>query len=423
MKMHEKYLEVLKLVDDYITIKEWATKFVQIYHNEISLEKDKKTIVRNSTKSISALISTEKWGNNISIDTSKKDKRIKYTIIKQKEDIMNIDPKDNKKIAFKVIMDDLKYMDYDYKLPNREDDYNHFENAELSGYKYYIAFQMAIRNKDVIEISKKLDYISEIITNNSISNSLRDWICEIEYWEDIFEEEHPKPTIDSDSKNEYIFIAELPLTKFKEEMDFSIDKKEFTKENYKSAIVLKIIADYLQHKLIKEYCIYKDGYFFINSQGYFNPEEVIDDNSIDKDNYNTNKLEDSIKAFINTLIDRKTNHLKKTADLFFMYDYSKKEEEKRREENNVAVDANDVDYNYYTPVPINQIIKLILTKHHGIEIEKLKVTYTYDECLEKYEELTKYEVSFYTGEKTIKTKIDLMEKFIEEKLYKYILFY
>jgi hypothetical protein len=431
MKKHEKYLEVLKSFNGYITIEEWATKFVKVYPEETNQEKDKKTIVRDLTKNISALISTKKWDNYISIDTSKKPKKIKYDINKQKEDIISTNIKQSKYIPFETLMsalqdDDDDYNEYDYdceddddyddndedKFRNRNKHYNHFENAKFNGYRYYIAFQMAIRNKDVIEISKKLDYISEIIMNNSVSSDFRDWICGIESWEDIYQGKPPELTINSDSKKKLIEIAKMPLVDFINDIDFEINTKEFKKENSQSAIFLKIIADYLQNKLIKEYYIYKDGYYFINDLGYFNPEEVMDNNSIDKDDCHIHELQDSIKEFITTLIDCKTNHLKKTADMFFMYDYSKKAKV-------IKTEASDND----AQTAINKKIKFILTKYHGIEIKNNKTILTYDECLEKYEGLIEYEVSFYTGEETIKDKINLMEKFIEQKLYKYILFY
>ena len=94
-----------------------------------------------------------------------------------------------------------------------------------------------------------------------------------------------------------------------------------------------------------------------------------------------------------------------SADMFFMYDYFKR----REEENNSVLCALD--------------IKCELTKYHGIKIKGFKERFTYDECLEKYEEFKNLEASFYYTEKTINEKIAQMIDFIDNKQYRFILFY
>lgn len=264
---------------------------------------------------------------------------------------------------------------------------------------------MAIRNKDVLEITQKLDYVKKIVEDCESLKKFEDWLLGIIDWEDKYEGNSPEFIIDSELKKECIFNAKLPTTKFKEELDFLTAEKKFKNEKSEAVISLKIIADYLQEKLLNEYHIYKDGYYFINDGEYFDPEEVIGSDSIYKYDFNTYNLEDDIKLVIDKFINRKQNNMENTADMFFMYDYYR-----NRKAN------NDLDF-YVTD------LKFELTKYHGITINSLKQTFSYDDCLKRYEEFKDSKASFYTTEKTISEKIKIMEKFIDEKLYKYILFY
>lgn len=70
-----------------------------------------------------------------------------------------------------------------------------------------------------------------------------------------------------------------------------------------------------------------------------------------------------------------------------MYDYFKK----RKEENNLTLCTLD--------------IKCELTKYHGIKIEGFEERFSYDECLERYEEFKDLKASFIDGEKIISKKI------------------
>lgn len=402
MKQHEKYLEVLKMFDDFITIKEWAIKFDEIYPSNTKK-------IRGIQKSITSLVSTGKWSNMLLEDKGVKPKRIKYSLC-EKEDIENNihQTKSVKAVSvinFQDLMRALEYLPDDYDLPHRYE-YEYFENkGKCVGYKEYIAFEMAIRNKDVLEITNKLDYIDEILEKYQASSDYKDWLRRIEYWENIFDGESPEFSINSEQKKEYIFIAELPLNEFKQEIDFMDIEKELTIEKSKDIISLKIIADYLQNRLVNKYSIYKEGYYFIKDGEEFDPDNVIDSDSIFKHDFNTNKLDDDMKLVIDKLLNRKINNIKQTADMFFMYDYYRKKEEEKLL-NNLTLD-----------------IKLELTKYHGIKIEGFKEKISYDECVERYEEFKDLKASFYDVEKTISKKLKYMINFIDEERYKFILFY
>ena len=126
MKMHEKYLEVLKTFDDFVTLKEWAIKFNETYPTDSKDEYDAK--IRKIAKSISSLVSTGKWSDMLIIDKNLKPKKIKF--IRNKQDqINNIQKKiyiskssrEVKTINFKHMMDAIDGLIDDPDLPSRND--------------------------------------------------------------------------------------------------------------------------------------------------------------------------------------------------------------------------------------------------------------------------------------------------------------
>lgn len=409
MKRHEQYLAVLKTFDDFVTTNEWAIKFNEIYPSKTKDEYSVK--IRKIDKSISSLLSTGKWANIILIDKNTKPKKIKYNTNETLNDdidkniILTNNPRGAKSINFKELMKAIEYLPDDYGLPQREE-YSHFENnAHCVGYREYIAFEMAVRNPSVIDITKKLDYIDEIIEKYTSLDNFKDWIRGIEDWEDKFEDKSPELTIDVKQKKEYISNANLPIDEFIKEIDFlDIEREHITKES-QVIINLKIIADYLQNILVKKYCIYKDGYYFIKDTLEFDPDNVVDYDSFQKHDYNTYDLDEYKKSVTDRIVKSNKDNMKEIADMFFMYDYLKF----RKEDNSTDLSILD--------------IKCELTKYHGINIESFKEKFTYDECLERYEEFKNLEANFIEGEKTISNKIKYMIDFIDNEEYKFILFY
>lgn len=415
MKRYEKYIEALKTFDDFVTKDEWVEKIIELYPEELEgakklNSKEKRTPFGKLKKVLPSRIQNKKCKTAI-----KKDKETdKYKYIHEDQRINEEDnnngqltknPNGIKTISFKELMKAIEYLPDDYDLPQREE-YTYFENnAHCVGYKEYIAFEMAIRNKDVIHISEKLDYLDEVIEKYSSSSDFKDWLRGIEYWEDLFEGESPASMIDSKQEKEYIFVAKLPMIKFKQEIEFLTNEKEFINGKPEAVIHLKIIADYLQNLLIYKYCIYKDGYYFIKDTLEFDPDSVVDYDSFQKHDYNTSELDEYKKSVTDRIVKGNENNMKEIADMFFMYDYLQ-----HRKENNST--------NLYA---LN--IKCELTKYHGIEIEGYKEKLTYDECLERHEEFKDLKASFVDGERTISDKIDYMIDFIEHEQYKFILFY
>lgn len=412
MKKHEKYLETLKTFSDYVTIDEWAHKFAKIYPDEAkNTEESEKTAIRKLIKNITSLVSTGKWSDVLSIDRHTKPQKVKYITDDDKEKIAhkeaNIDDgsKGVKSIKFESFMESIKLLPNDEDLPSRAS-YSYLENiGDIHGYKEFIAFEMAKKSKNVIDITQKLDYIKKIIDGNQKNlERLTNWLLDYIYWEHDFEGDAPESTINPELKKEYLFIAELPANNFIEKIDFLITEKEPSNEKSESVLCLKVIADYLQNKLKEEYFIYKEGYFFLNDEGYFHPDQLIH-LDIMCDKFSTSNLRDEIKLTIGKIINRKTDNIKQNADMFFIYDYYNK----RKAEDNTHCCILD--------------IKFELTKYHGIEIEGIEEKLSYDECLTRYEEFKGLKASFYTVEKTITNKLKLMEEFIDKELYRYILFY
>lgn len=452
MKQHEKYLEVLKKCANYVTIREWATKFIEMYPDEIKkLKENEKDIERRIVKSITSLVSTGKWSNTLHIDKAKKPQKIMYiSDEKQRKDILSENihlsksSRDVKSMNFKLLMEELENISENYDLPQRHDDKycgtketKGIEQIDICQFNSSIVFEMAIRNKKVIEIINKLKYIKELKNKYPY---LQGHIYLFPFIED---EEKDPYTVTKELEREYISIAEQEISVFKNELEFSIDtdfsdnynenwsndmtndgidisdydvatdelifeykiknpkKKTIVDSNNLDFGKLNIIVEYLENKLKYEYFIYPEGYHEgLNKNSY---EEVIKLDSIEEDIFKDNEITEDIKVALEKFRALKPTHTKEIADMFYIYDYYNK----RKDDEELGLYAQD--------------IKFKLTLHHGIEIKKLKKRFSYDECYDRKKELEKLKASFYYTEKTITDKAKLMEKFIDKKLYRFIL--
>lgn len=460
MKMHEKYLEALKTFSSHVTISEWANKFVKMYPNENENDKD---AIRKLIKNITSLVSTGKWSNMLLIDKSAKPQKVKYITNEPKEDnvhkniYISKSTKDVKSINFKHLMKELENLPVDYCLPHRGDpkysgdnEVKGIEQLDIYQFSSCMIFEMATRNKDVIEITNKLNYIEELKGKHPyleheecflfkpIDSNLGNGLKIV----DEDDTENTLPMLTAELEEEYVFIANLPISKFQDELDFLVDTEfsnnyngdwyeamindglddpfKITEEVYKkhkfkkstgiTAIdnksltygKLHIITEYLQDKLKNEYFIYPEGYYRGLERSC--REEVISKDLIDESIFNSTETTDSINYAIKKFRTLKPTHLEQIADMFFMYDYYTK----RRVDENLAFYAQD--------------IKAELTKYHGIEIEGLKEKFHYDDCLDMYDGFKDLKANFYTVEKSITNKIEFMEEFIDKRLYRFILF-
>jgi hypothetical protein len=85
MKIHEKYLEALKTFKDFVTISEWATKFSDMYPDELeraneqaSKQKNDTTGVRELAARISSRLSAGGYSQTVQIDDSERPRKVKY---------------------------------------------------------------------------------------------------------------------------------------------------------------------------------------------------------------------------------------------------------------------------------------------------------------------------------------------------------
>lgn len=455
MKKHEKYLEALKEFDDFVTIKEWAEKFKEKYPDDIDdKNENEKIIIRKLVKNITSLVSTGKWSSMLLIDKSTKPQKIKYTTEEQKEDKtqnihVNQSTKEVKSVNFKNLMKELKNPPGDYELPRRDDPkycgdntIKGIEQLDIYQFNSCMIFEMATRNKDVIEIIHKLDFIEE----------LKDKHPYLEYEGFLFkpldhvsDNEMQLNIITEELRIQFEAIAELPISKFIDKLEFLVDTEysnnynenwnddmindgieddpyKITDELYKkykhktlqgktliddkhlTCGKLNIIFEYLQNKLKNEYFIYPEGYYK-GLEKSCHEEVTSKDLIVEHGTFNFNEITDDMNKAIKEFRALKPTHMEEIADIFFIYDYYSK----RKADDKLTYCAQD--------------IKSELTKYHGIEIKSLKEKLNYDDCLDRFEEFKDLKASFYNVEKTITDKIKLMEEFIDNKLYRFILFY
>ena len=439
MKMHEKYLEVLKTFDDFVTLKEWAIKFNEIY---LPNSKDKYDVkIRKIEKSISSLVSTGKWSDMLVIDKNLKPKKIKF--IEDKQDKLNNiqkniylskSPREVKTINFKRMMDAIDGLIDDPDLPNRDDSeyignesIKGIEQIEIHEFNKCLLFEMAKRNNDASEIIDKLNYI----------NKLKEEYPYLEYNEPFL------PLLTVEVKEKYLDICKFSLAEFKNELEFSvditysnnynenwqnnifndkgndsfdIDKKTMKQYMFKDTTkkttlkygdlqggILKKMSLHLEKQLKNEFFIYSDGYCKEMNRDCNNQiamKELILHNTSDskKSILKRSTALKNLRAF-------KPTDTINIADMFFIYDYYKKRKK-----------------NGYT-IYIEQDLKLELTKHHKITIkdDNIENNLTYGMCLERYEELKDFDADFYIVEKSILIKLKIMQFFIDDKGYEYII--
>ena len=85
MNIQKKYLETLKLINDWTTISEWAVKFGEINpellaqaHEQALNHKNPSTGVREIAARMSSGIATGTFDGNVEIDTSERPKKVRY---------------------------------------------------------------------------------------------------------------------------------------------------------------------------------------------------------------------------------------------------------------------------------------------------------------------------------------------------------
>ena len=192
MELNKKYLEVLKTFNDYVTIREWAKKFEEMYPDDFKRIDEKarnQNTIKHKTNGHTELKRSirrnlrenENWICHIKYNKNNSSPiKVKYSQNIGKNSLEQINEsastkKDKRHIHFDEIMDELEdyekeYLSKDNNLPRR-DDYKYIGNKEIKGIEQIDAFEfsscmmllMAHRNKDVIDTISKIEYIQDLM--------------------------------------------------------------------------------------------------------------------------------------------------------------------------------------------------------------------------------------------------------------------
>lgn len=478
MKQHEKYLEALKTFDDFITIKEWSIKFVELYPDKTKNEDDS-VKMRKIEKSISSLVSTGKWSNMLLINKSTKPKKIKFITDEQKVDNIQQDihlsksPKDVKSMNFKHLMESLDNLVDDYDLPYRDDPaYIKIEKIDAFEYSSCIMLEMAHRNDVVIDIINKIEYVQDLMRepiiklrteiygffnnslvgskNNSNENiqkeqsalinqinksieSTKLLLRNIELKEPTVEDLLNNPTIKpNDEKliqimtldyfsskssflqNEYSYLLNLTQDNFEKEVEFFEDSDR-VKKLFQNK---KILDENIQY-------LYKLSAIMESLQNKLASGFDIYPNKYYKglDTPCSNNIKKFDLQTRHPRIQKVLKSLQPTIESAIQeFRKIKQSDMKKVADLFFMYDYNKKRKNNKDTTYITQDIKFELTKYHGIKLDGIDGRLTYDKCTEQYEKFVDLKANFNIGEKSITDKIRMMEDFIDSRAYRYLTF-
>lgn len=116
MKIQEKYLEALKTFNDFVTISEWAIKFAEMNPDQLENAEGyalghsiNTTGIKEIAAKISSIVSRGKFNESISIDSSERPKKVKYSTQEElDENTQNEINKDIEPLTRKDIIDNAK---------------------------------------------------------------------------------------------------------------------------------------------------------------------------------------------------------------------------------------------------------------------------------------------------------------------------
>lgn len=501
MQIYEKYLAALKAFTNYMTVREWAKKFSEMYPDDFK-EIDEKAKNQNTTKNKTnglreltkrikkSLKENEKMFSFIHINDSLSPIKVKYSKnykkkdLEEKKELAEDNKKDKKFLQCEEMSDKLETFEAEYSditndLPKRDDPkyIKKIKPIDIFEFSSCIMLEMAHRNKDVIDIINKIEYIQDLMRNpivreienlneflkknSEIKSSVNSKTTKlINEWEKSLDEniklltgksreecEEYKQKLgkseffkkDSEElirlrtldyfrdksfispnilKNEYRFILKLSLDEFKKELEFFGDRP-----NVVEFFVKNKISDentQLLHKLatIMELLQTKLKIeFFIYPNKYYKDANNDCNNNVICKNY-----------------FRKLPNTQKTLEILNKSFVQNSLNEFRKLKPTEMEDVADLFFIYdyykkalnYNENSIAKNIKYALTIFHGVEIGENKKTIermSYNDFLEEYYEFDENKLAgFYCTERNINEKIKLMENFIEKKYFKYIIF-
>ena len=300
------------------------------------------------------------------------------------------------------------------ETPKRSDvAYKTFEEMDNYNLTSYIIFLMAIRNKEVKEIVSKIKYIFEYIANNDsfldnehieehdVNIIYNDGKLEYDTFSYMIEDMDFKKNLSENQeklKQEYISIGLKPFDKFKIDLESLANENETIDLYFENlCAIIKNLFNVLRDNFLIYPCGYKSD---SNCDDIY---ELIEKKELVPYGYSElicGYLEDFKKLYKDKIL---------LADLFFIYDY-----------HNYKINQDDIADKTY----ITKNIKCALTKYHGISKKGCSSIIKYEDFSKNYSNYKNEEANFgyYITERSIRSKIAMMQKFIDECNYKYLFF-
>lgn len=198
IREHEKYLEALKKCDDFVSIREWIKKFIEIYPDDfqrIDIKARQQKTTKNKTNGFRELSkrirenlkTNEDWSGLIAAYDNSLPIKVKYVGNLGEKDMADFmdklyNPSNNKKDlandSFETIVDELGYFEYQAEDDSllKRDNAKYLNKQDNTGIEFIDAFEysscimleMAHRNNDVINIINKIEYVQELMKKSII---------------------------------------------------------------------------------------------------------------------------------------------------------------------------------------------------------------------------------------------------------------
>lgn len=302
------------------------------------------------------------------------------------------------------------------ETPKRSDiAYIALEGMDEDKFTSYIIFLMAIRNKEVKELISKIKYIFNYIANKNVlknNKHIKEHQVKLNYEQKEIEYDYFsfmimdiefEKNLSENQKNlkeKYISTGLKKLDELKEDLEFLADENETTDLLFEN---LCVIVKNIFNKLKEKFLIYPYGYRSNSSL-----EDIYEfiENREEASYYYSKKNDKNLDNFKKLL--NKGNIL--IADLFFIYDY-----------HNYKKNQNDIAEKTY----ITQNLKGSLTKYHGISKKNSSELIEYKKFIQNdnnYENDKRANFGYYVTERSLRSKIAMMQKFIDKCGYRDLFF-
>ena len=240
--------------------------------------------------------------------------------------------------------------------PSRGDEnYLSIEKYSLLEFKTWIIFNMAIRNKSVKKIMKKIGYIVSL-DDDLTSNSKDGNIC---LETDFIDFSYPIENDELLSKYPYelekelIKIANFEFDDYDKKLQEKFKNAKTNEEKCNFRCELFIVLLHLQDVLKNTYFILPDGYF--PNVGVSAEQAIVDSSEVrfNKEELNSDKeeIKKKIELTKEDIQKVKFTNLKLLADCFFIYDYFSYNETKKiaKRKDDIQVEIQENLYLFYKP--------------------------------------------------------------------------